>query len=95
MKDLISSVRVETGQRHDRVTVWNRGGSAGVLTVDAGDGNAVARRLGDAQDGERIEGWAFPDEDDGDDFRMLWTNKFDERHMVRATLILHTEEPEK
>jgi len=47
MKDLISSVRVEHGPRHDRVRVWNRGGLAGVLVVDAGDGNAIADRLRD------------------------------------------------
>ena len=47
MKDLISSVRVEAGPRHDRVSVWNRGGLAGVLLVDAGDGNDVADRLMD------------------------------------------------
>ena len=47
MKELISSVRVEHGPRHDRVSVWNRGGLAGVLTVDAGDGNDIADRLRD------------------------------------------------
>lgn len=47
MKELISSVRVEYGSRHDRVHVWNRGGKAGVLVVDAGDGNNVADRLRD------------------------------------------------
>ena len=47
MKDLISSVRVELGPRHDRVHVWNRGGKAGVLVVDSGDGNEVADRLRD------------------------------------------------
>ena len=47
MKDLISSVRVEPGPAHDRVHVWNRGGKAGVLVVEKGDGNAVADRLRD------------------------------------------------
>lgn len=47
MKDLISSVRVEPGPRHDRVHVWNRGGKAGVLVVDAGDGLDVSDRLCD------------------------------------------------
>jgi DNA polymerase-3 subunit epsilon len=41
---LISSTRVEEGH-HDRVTVWNRGGNAGTLTVQKGDGAAVAARL--------------------------------------------------
>jgi len=42
MKDLISSVRVEHGPGHDHVHVWNRGGKAGVLVVEKGDGNSIA-----------------------------------------------------
>ena len=45
MKPLISSTRVEEGVRHDRVHVWSRGGKAGVLVVESGDGHAVARLL--------------------------------------------------
>ena len=45
MKPLISSTRVEEGARHDRVHVWNRGGKAGVLVVESGDGHAVSARL--------------------------------------------------
>jgi hypothetical protein len=41
---LISSTRVEEGH-YDRVTVWNRGGNAGTLTVQKGDGAEVAARL--------------------------------------------------
>lgn len=44
-KPLISSVRVEEGPRHDRVTVWNRGANCGTLTVDHGDGNRIMARL--------------------------------------------------
>ena len=35
---LITSVRLEEGPGHDFVHVWNRGGKAGTLTVDKGDG---------------------------------------------------------
>ena len=45
MKPLISSTRVEEGARHDRVHVWSRGGKAGVLVVEPGDGCAVSARL--------------------------------------------------
>ncbi len=51
MKDLISSVKVEHGSRHDRVHVWNRGGKAGVLVVDSGDGDTIADRLRDQVSG--------------------------------------------
>jgi len=43
--ELITFVRVETIGGHDLVHVWNRGGKAGVLTVQAGDGAEVASRL--------------------------------------------------
>ncbi len=43
--NVVSSVRVEPGPRHDRVSVWNKGGLAGSLTVDAGDGEYIAARL--------------------------------------------------
>lgn len=45
MKPLISSVRVRHGERHDVITVWSRGGNAGELTVDHGDGIDIADRL--------------------------------------------------
>ena len=40
---VVSSVRLETNGHHDRVTIWNRGGNAGTLTVRAGDGQVIAR----------------------------------------------------
>lgn len=42
---LISCVRVEQGPGHDRVTVFNRGGNSGTLTVTKGDGATIARTL--------------------------------------------------
>lgn len=42
---LVSRVRVEPGPGHDRVTVFNRGGNAGTLTVARGDGVTIARSL--------------------------------------------------
>lgn len=38
---LISSIRVTRNPRHWMLTVWNRGGRAGDLTVDAKDGPAI------------------------------------------------------
>lgn len=43
--NLISSVRTEKGQSHDMLSVWNRGGLAGCLTVKAGDGLPLANML--------------------------------------------------
>lgn len=42
---LIVSCIVDPGPAHDRVRVWVRGQSVGALTVGAGDGEALARRL--------------------------------------------------
>lgn len=39
---LISSVRVETLGGHAHIGVWNRGGKAGTLVVDASDASAIA-----------------------------------------------------
>lgn len=42
----ITSVLVRANHHgHDLVTVWNRGGCAGQLTVNIGDGETIARRL--------------------------------------------------
>lgn len=41
----ITSVRVEEGPGHDRVMVWNRGGCAGELVVEKGDGHHIAQLL--------------------------------------------------
>lgn len=42
---VVTRVRVEEGMRHDLVHIWNRGGKCGVLTIDKGDGEEIARRL--------------------------------------------------
>lgn len=42
---LITSVRVLATPGHDVITVWNRGGCAGSLTVGEGDGQHIALRL--------------------------------------------------
>lgn len=44
-RPIVTSARLDEGPRHDRLTVWNRGGLAGTLTVDAGDGIALLDRL--------------------------------------------------
>lgn len=53
---LITSVQIEEGPGHDIVHVWNRGGKAGTLTVNKGDGFHVARLLltGPWRSGERV-----------------------------------------
>lgn len=43
---LVSSVRIEkTPGTHDVLHIWNRGGKAGELTVNRGDGKAIMQRL--------------------------------------------------
>jgi hypothetical protein len=42
---IISSVRCEKSERHWRITVWNRGGNAGTLCVNASDGPRVVDAL--------------------------------------------------
>ena len=54
-KSIVSSVRVEEGPGHDQVHIWNRGGKAGMLTVDLGDGVRFARRLFGAVPYKEIE----------------------------------------
>ena len=44
-RPVVTSVRVCRAGGHDHVHVWNRGGKAGVLVVDAGDGERIALRL--------------------------------------------------
>lgn len=43
--NLVTSVTVVFGPSHDNISVWNRGGHAGSLVVNAGDGELVAKRL--------------------------------------------------
>lgn len=44
--EVVSLVRVEpSGGKHARLEVWNRGGKAGVLTVEEGDVAELVRRL--------------------------------------------------
>jgi len=47
MKELISSIRIDRGPRHARISVWNRGGLAGVLTVNDEDADEIGRKLTD------------------------------------------------
>lgn len=45
-RPVVTSVRVEEpGFSHDHIHIWNRGGKAGTLVVDKGDGLVIARRL--------------------------------------------------
>lgn len=48
---LITSVTVNFGSSHDTVRVWNRGGLAGELNVNCGDGETLAKRLLGSIDG--------------------------------------------
>ena len=61
---LVTSVMVNFGDMHDTVRIWNRGGLAGELTVKAGDGEIMAKRLMGSPDawresphGERTATW--------------------------------------
>jgi len=45
MKKIISSVVVSPGPVHDRITIFNRGGLAGEITVEAGDGPTIEEAL--------------------------------------------------
>lgn len=45
LRPVISSILIEESPAHWRIHVWNRGGKAGVLCVNAEDGNAVVGRL--------------------------------------------------
>lgn len=51
MANIVTSVQVEAVGGHDRVKVWNRGGLAGELVVQLGDGEPICERLrgGDAR----------------------------------------------
>ena len=44
-REVVTSVRIEENERHWRLTVFNRGGNAGTLTVDASDGPVIVARL--------------------------------------------------
>ena len=55
MANLITTIRVEKGYAHDTVSVWNRGGLAGILRVCLGDGELVAARLAGPDLDVRIE----------------------------------------
>jgi len=44
-REVVTSVRIEENERHWRLTVFNRGGNAGTLTVDANDGPVIVARL--------------------------------------------------
>lgn len=41
----VTSVRITVNPRHATITVWNRGGNAGTLTVDAEDGMDFVNKL--------------------------------------------------
>lgn len=43
--ELVTSIRVEHDPGHDYVTIWNRGGCSGAITVTKGDGEVFAHRL--------------------------------------------------
>jgi len=45
-KQVVSSAVVERRGAHDHVRIWNRGGLAGELVLQAGDGELLARYLG-------------------------------------------------
>lgn len=42
---VVSSVKVDPGEGHDFVHVFNRGARSGTIVVQKGDGTEIARRL--------------------------------------------------
>jgi hypothetical protein len=42
---IITTLCIKKGVRHWNITVWNRGGQAGILTVDAADGQTIVNKL--------------------------------------------------
>lgn len=44
-RPIITTIRLEEGPGHDRLHVWNRGGKAGELVVELGDGKELVHRL--------------------------------------------------
>lgn len=44
-RSLVTSVRIDANPRHWWISIWNRGGKAGDLCVDAADGQAIVDRL--------------------------------------------------
>lgn len=42
---IITSLRIKKNPRHWQITVWNRGGQAGILMVDAADGETIVNKL--------------------------------------------------
>lgn len=44
-RSIITSLRVEINPRHWHIGVWNRGGQAGILVVDAKDGDKICNML--------------------------------------------------
>lgn len=42
LKPPLTSLRLEEGEGHDRITVWERGACAGTLTLSSGAGSVVA-----------------------------------------------------
>jgi hypothetical protein len=44
-RTLITSVTIQTMGNHEKLDIFNRGGFAGTLTVNKGDGEEIAGRL--------------------------------------------------
>lgn len=58
-RPVISSLRIEKTPAHWHIGVWNRGGKAGTLCVDADDGPEVIRRLFGSDETEEWREEAF------------------------------------
>ena len=43
--ELISSIRIEMNDVHWRIHIWNKGGKAGTICVNATDGPEITKRL--------------------------------------------------
>jgi len=50
LRDPFTSIRLEEGEVHDRVTLWEGGANCGTLTLRAGHGRVVCRMFADTDD---------------------------------------------
>jgi hypothetical protein len=64
MRALVSSVRVSKQGAHEVLKVWSRGGYAGELVVNEGDGGQIASSLVSVdEDGATVNYWVRRNED--------------------------------
>lgn len=64
LKEPFTSLRLQEGPGHDRITLWENGANCGTLTVSKGRGRMVARSFAEYADDSRCPlrtHWGGPD----------------------------------